>query len=278
MFVGMASDRTEPDFTATTCERFADLHRTGTFLIPNPCDIGTARLLEAMGFVALATTSSGYAATLGRGDMSLERDELVAHVASLAGAVSIPINVDAERCYGDTPTEVGDTVRRLAEAGASGISIEDWDPAAGQIDPIGEAADRVRAAADGAHASGVLLTARAENHLHGINDIGDTVNRLRAYVYAGADVIYAPGLKTEQDYAKVVELGVPVNALLLNGGPTVQQLTEWRVRRISTGGALTAFAQGAFVAAAQQLLDHGMYQPSSVLASKALVEAAFRKR
>lgn len=263
---------------ATIRARFAELHRSGTFLIPNPCDIGTARLLEAMGFVALATTSSGYAATLGRGDMSLERHELVDHVAALARSVTIPINVDAERCYADTPAEVAETVRRLADAGASGISIEDWDPAIGRIDPIADAATRVRAAADAAHTSGVLLTARAENHLNGIDDINDTEDRLRAYVDAGADVVYAPGLRSGDHYARVVAIGVPVNALLLHGGPTVQELTDWGVRRISTGGALTAFAQGAFVAAAQQLLDHGMYQPSCVRAPKALVETAFRKR
>ncbi len=267
----------EPASLSTIRANFAELHRAGTFLIPNPCDVGTARLLEAMGFAALATTSSGYAATLGRRDMSLQRLELVAHVEALAEAVSIPVNVDAERCYGDTPDEVAHTVWLLADAGASGISIEDWDPSSGRIDSVNVAVNRVGAAAEEAHRHGVLLTARAENHLNGIDDIDDTVSRLRAYVDAGADVIYAPGLKTEEEYAKVVALGVPVNALLLDGGPTVQQLTDWGARRISTGGALTAFGQGAFVAAAQQLLDHGMYQPSSVRAPKALVDAAFRK-
>ena len=166
----MSPEPTEPASLSTIRAHFAELHRTGTFVIPNPCDIGTARLLEAMGFAALATTSSGYAATLGRGDMTVERHELVAHVASLAGAVGIPINVDAERCYGESLSEVAETVALLADAGASGVSIEDWDPSSGCIDPVDVAANRVGAAAEEAHRHGVLLTARAENHLHGVND------------------------------------------------------------------------------------------------------------
>ncbi len=258
--------------------RFLEMHSSGTFIIPNPYDIGSARLLEAMGFTALATTSAGFAGTLGRLDMAVSRDELVAHVAAIADAAEIPLNVDAERCFAETPEGVAETIHLLADAGAAGISIEDWNPQHNQIDPLDTATARVKAAATAARARGVVLTARAENHIHGITNLDDTLNRLRAYLDAGADVIYAPGLTTPDQIAQVVALGAPVNVLLMPSTPTVPQLTDLGVRRISTGGALAAFAQGAMVAAAQQLLDNGMYAPTNVRPPKPLTEQAFRPR
>jgi 2-methylisocitrate lyase-like PEP mutase family enzyme len=258
--------------------RFHQMHASGTFIIPNPYDIGSARLLEGMGFTALATTSAGFAGTLGRLDMAITRDELVPHVAALAAAVEVPLNVDAERCFSETPEGIAETIAMLADAGAAGISIEDWDQQRNHIDPFDAAVARVKAAATAARAAGVVLTARAENHLHGVTDLDDTLNRLRAYLDAGADVIYAPGLTTPDQIAQVVALGAPVNVLLMPSTPTVPQLTDLGVRRISTGGALAAFAQGAMVAAAQQLLDGGMYTPGNVRPPKPLVDQAFRPR
>ena len=255
-----------------------EMHASGTFIIPNPYDIGSARLLEGMGFTALATTSAGFAGTLGRLDMAITRDDLVPHVAALAAAVEVPLNVDAERCFAETPEGIAETIELLAKAGAAGISIEDWNPQRNQIDPLDVAIARVKAAATAARVAGVVLTARAENHLHGVTDLADTLNRLRAYLDAGADVIYAPGLTTPDQIAQVVALGAPVNVLLMPSTPTVGELTNLGVRRISTGGALAAFAQGAMVAAAQQLLDGGMYTTGNVRPPKSLTDQAFRAR
>jgi 2-methylisocitrate lyase-like PEP mutase family enzyme len=257
---------------------FREMHASGTFIIPNPYDIGSARLLEAMGFTALATTSAGFAGTLGRLDMAITRNELVPHVAALAASVEVPLNVDAERCFAETPEGIAETIELLADAGAAGISIEDWNPERDHIDPLDVAIARVKAAATAARARGVVLTARAENHLHGVTDLADTLNRLRAYLDAGADVIYAPGLTTPDQIAQVVALGAPVNVLLMPSTPTVPQLTDLGVRRISTGGALAAFAQGAMVAAAQQLLDVGMYTAGNVRPPNPLTNQAFRPR
>ncbi|MEO7369571.1 MAG: isocitrate lyase/phosphoenolpyruvate mutase family protein, partial [Ilumatobacteraceae bacterium] len=222
-------------------------------------DIGSARLLAALGFPALASTSSGFAATLGRLDMMVTREELIVHVGSLATATGLPLNVDSERCYADDLPGVTETVELLADAGAAGCSIEDWNPATKSIDPIGIAAERVGAAAAGAAKTGLVLTGRCENHLHGINDLDDTIARLRAYVAAGAEVVYAPGLvDLDQIAALVRAVGVPVNVLILPGGPGVSQLGGAGARRISTGGLLSRISHGAMVAAAERLRDDGV--------------------
>jgi 2-methylisocitrate lyase-like PEP mutase family enzyme len=237
---------------------FRELHGQGTFVLPNPWDAGSARLLETLGFAAVATTSSGFAASLGRPDQQLTRRELVDHVAALAGAVRVPVAVDAERCYATDPTGVAETVELLAEAGASGISIEDYDPVADRIDGVEVAAERVAAAAAVCDRHGIVLTARCENHLYGVDDLDDTVARLRAYRVAGAHVGYAPGLVTLPDIARVVaEVGLPVNVLALRAGPSVPQLAEVGVRRVSTGGSLAWAAYGAMVDAARELLATG---------------------
>jgi 2-methylisocitrate lyase-like PEP mutase family enzyme len=199
----------------TTTDAFRALHREGTFVLPNPFDAGSARILEALGFAALATTSSGFAATLGRTDMHVTRDELLAHAALVCGATSLPVNVDSERCFADDPAGVTETVRLIGETGAAGCSIEDWDPAAGAIEPFDRAVERVAAAAAGAAASGMVLTARCENLLHGIPDLDDTIGRLIAYREAGAECVFAPGLVQADDIRRVVtECGAPVNVLL----------------------------------------------------------------
>ncbi len=235
--------------------RFRELHRSGLFVMPNPWDIGSARILADLGFPALATTSHGHAASLGKRDQQVTRDELVAHATALAAAVDVPLNLDAERCFADTPAGVAETVGLLAETGAAGLSIEDYDPVAGAVEPLEAAAARVAAAAEVARAEGMVLTARAENHLYGAGDLDDTIARLQAYRDAGAEVVYAPALTDIADIARLVEaVAVPVNVLALPGAPTVPELAAVGVRRVSTGGALTQVAYGALREAARALL------------------------
>lgn len=241
-----------PDLRA----RFRDLHRDGTFVMPNPWDIGSAQLLAGLGFLALATTSSGHAATLGRKDQQVTRDELVAHAGALSASVDVPLNVDAERCFADSPAGVAETVGLLAETPAAGLSIEDYDPATRAIDPVDVAAARVAAAAEVARDTGLVLTARAENHLYGAGDLDDTIARLRAYRDAGAEVVYAPGLTSLDDIARLVEaVGVPVNVLARPATPSIPELASVGVRRISTGGALARVAYVAAREAARELLE-----------------------
>jgi len=245
----------------TSRARFRALHaEERLFLMPNPWDVGSARLLASYGFRALATTSAGFAWSLGKLDQTVSRDELVAHVASLAQATPLPLTVDSERCYPDDPGGVAETLALLAEAGAAGCSVEDYDPATDSIDDVGVAAKRVALAAEAAHRlpDPLVLTARAENHLHGVDDLDDTIARLVAYRDAGADMVYAPGLADLGRIAAAVEAaGVPVNVLALPHGPTVAELESVGVRRVSTGGALAASAYGALVAGAAELLRDG---------------------
>lgn len=245
-----------------TAQRFrARHHEGGVLLLPNAWDIGSARLFASLGFEAVATTSSGFAATLGRLDGAVTREEALAHVAALAGAVDLPVSADLERGFADDPEGVAATVRAVAEAGAAGGSIEDFT---GRPDTpiydLGLARERMAAAAEAAHGDGVdlVLTGRAENHLHGVDDLDDTIRRLQAYQEAGADVLYAPGLTTlEQVRAVVSSVDRPVNVLLVPGGPSVPELAEVGVRRVSVGGAFAFAALGAAVEAARELLEHG---------------------
>lgn len=257
-------------------ERFRELHREGLFVMPNPWDIGSALLLASLGFPALATTSSGHALTLGRSDQHVTRDELLAHTAVLAAALDVPLNVDAERCFADDPAGVADTVRLIADTGAAGCSIEDYDPATRGIDPLDLAAERVAAAAEVARARGLVLTARAENYLYGAADLDNTVARLRAYREAGADVVYAPGLVHLGDIARVVrEVEAPVNVLARPQGPSIAELRSVGVRRVSTGGALAKTAYGALVSAARELLGAGTSSYATSALGEADLEAAF---
>jgi 2-methylisocitrate lyase-like PEP mutase family enzyme len=239
-------------------ERFRALHRDGLFVMPNAWDVGSARLLASMGFEAIATTSSGHAASLGRADQGVTRDELLVHVEALAGAVEVPLNVDSERCFADDPAGVAETVELIARAGAAGCSIEDYDPASDSIDRLDVAVERVAAAARTARAHGMVLTARAENHLYGIHDLDDTITRLCAYRDAGAEVLYAPGLMDREEIERLVEdVGAPVNVLALRQGPSIPDLAALGVRRVSTGGGLARAAYGALMAAARELQRAG---------------------
>ena len=241
--------------------RFRALHEQDRlFLMPNPWDVGSAKLLAHLGFEALATTSAGFAWAVGKLDQRVTRDELVAHVAALAEATPLPLNVDSERCYPDDPGGVAETVSMLADAGAAGFSIEDYDPAAGRIDDVGLAGERVAIAAEAAHdrSDPLVLTGRAENHIRGVDDLDDTIARLVAYRDAGADCVYAPGLRDLDQIRTVVEaVGIPVNVLALRGAPTVAELESVGVRRVSTGGGLAAMAYGAAIAGAQELRTEG---------------------
>ncbi len=228
--------------------------------MPNPWDVGSARLLEATGFEALATTSAGFAWAIGKLDQSVTRDELVAHVANLVDATSVPLNVDSERCYPDDPGGVAETVALLAGAGAAGLSIEDYDPATGAMDDVDVAAQRVAEVAEAAHqlSDPLVVTGRAENHIRGVDDLDDTIKRLIAYRDAGADAAYAPGLSDLDQIARVVEaVGIPVNVLALPGGPSTAELASVGVRRVSTGSLLAGAAYAALIAGARELSTDG---------------------
>ena len=259
--------------------RFAELHaRDQLFVMPNPWDVGSARILAAIGFEALATTSAGLAWVLGKLDTQVTRGELVDHVAEIAPATDLPLNVDSERCYPDEPGGVAETVRLLGEAGAAGCSIEDWNPATGRIDDVGLAVERVAEAAEAARAYDppLVLTGRAENHLHGVDDLDDTIARLVAYRDAGADVVYAPGLVDLDQIARVVaEVSIPVNVLALPGGPAIGDLARVGVRRVSTGSLLASAAYGALIAGARELREEGTSRYSSVGLPREAASRAF---
>src|SRR6186997_1495178 len=237
---------------------FRALHEGEPFVIPNPWDTGSARVLEALGFEALATTSSGFAYTLGRVDSEATLDEVVAHAEALDRATSLPVSVDLENGYAAGPAEVADAIGRVAAAGAVGGSIEDWDPA-GRLYEQGEAVERVAAAVEVARglAFPFTLTARAENHIRGNPDLDDTIARLQAYEAAGADVLYAPGLKDGTEIRTVCDaVGKPVN-VLAHRGLSVPEIVEAGGTRISVGGGLTWVAINAMATAAQKIRDEG---------------------
>lgn len=255
---------------ASRTDIFRNLHGAGTFLAPNPWDVGSARYLEWRGMSALATTSSGFAATLGRLDRQTTRDEVVAHVHAIAAAVDIPVTVDSERCYADDLAGVATTVRLLAQAGAAGCSIEDYDPSTETIDDLPLAVDRVAAAASAAAEYGLVLTARTERHLYGSTDLDTTIERLVAFRNAGAEVLYAPGLTDLSEIGQLVaEVGAPVNVLAYPKGPSIEELASVGVRRVSTGGALTWAALGGLKSAIDELLLTGTstYTENSLSAS-----------
>jgi 2-methylisocitrate lyase-like PEP mutase family enzyme len=240
-------------------EAFAALHHGPAFVIPNPWDAGSARVLEAAGFQALATTSSAFAYTLGRADGGATLDEVTAHVALLCAASDLPVSVDLENGYGAPPASAASAIARVAKAGAVGGSIEDWDPGEQRLYGFDEAVARVSAAAQAAHALDFpfTFTARAENHLRGNPDLDDTIARLQAYAEAGADVLYAPGLASLDEIRAVCDaVSKPVN-VLARPSLTVAQIAEAGATRISVGGALAWVAVRAFADAAGRIRDTG---------------------
>ncbi len=249
---------------ADLADRFRALHHgERPLLLPNPWDRGSARLLEVAGFEALATTSSGFAATLGRLDGQVSRDEAIAHAAEIVDAVGIPVSADLENCFADDPSEVAETVRLAIEAGLAGCSIEDFSgPESDTIYDAGFAAERVAAAAEAAHSGErqLVLTARAENHVHGRDDLADTIARLQSFQEAGADVVFAPGVRDPGQIRELVgSVDLPLNVLALPGMPSVSELGELGVSRISVGGAFAYTAYGAALSAGRELLESGTY-------------------
>lgn len=243
--------------------RFLELHSGGVpLLMPNPWDVGSARLLVSLGFEALATTSSGFAATLGLPDGGATREEVLEHARRLASAVPVPVSADLEDCFADDPDGVAETVGLAAGTGLAGCSVEDSPRGAG-IHPRGLAADRVRAAAAAAHGGPVrlVLTARCENFVRGRPDLGDTIERLQAYQEAGADVLFAPGVVDRSDLVTLVrEVDRPVNVLPRPGSPTIAELASIGVARISVGGSFAWCAYAAVVDAATELRAQGTYR------------------
>ena len=245
---------------------FAELHkRAGTFIIPNPWDVGSARLFAHLGFEALATSSAGYAFSIGKPDNAVGRDAMLAHAAAVASATDLPVSLDLENGFGDAPEIVAETIRLAAATGAVGGSIEDATQRAG--DPLYEralAVDRIRAAAEVVRnlPFPFMLTARAENYLAGKPDLKDTIERLQMYQEAGADVLYAPGLANKDDIATLISsVDRPVNVLMgLKGVKlTVADVSAIGAKRISVGSGLARCALGAFLRAASEMREHGTF-------------------
>ena len=246
---------------------FRALHEGEPFVIPNPWDVGSARVLAGLGFKALATTSSGFAFSLGRPDGGASLEELAGHVQALCEATELPVSVDLENGHGASPEAAAEAVRVAARSGAVGGSIEDWDPESG-IYELGAAVERVAAAAEAARGVEIdfVLTARAENHIRGNPDLGDTIARLQAFAEAGADVLYAPGLSSTEDVRAVrAEAPRPLN-VLARPGLSVEELFDAGAQRISLGGALAWTAYEAAAQALEQIRDSGDF---SILASPA---------
>jgi 2-methylisocitrate lyase-like PEP mutase family enzyme len=269
---------------AARAARFLALHTENTpLLIPNPWDAGSAKVLASLGFKALATTSSGAAATLGLLDGSVTRAEALASAATIVEATDLPVSADLENGFADDPAGVAETIQLAIEAGLAGCSVEDFS--GDEDDPIyelGLATERVAAAAEAAHSGPVhlVLTARAENYLHGRPDLDDTIARLKAFEEAGADVLYAPGPASAEDIRAIVEaVNLPVNVLARRGAPTVAELGEIGVARISVGGSFAFAALAALVDAATELSEQGTYgyTERTVKGVKA-ARAAFDKR
>ena len=268
---------------ADKANAFRALHqRDRVFIIPNPWDVGTARLLAKLGFEALATTSAGFAFSVGQQDNTIGRDPMLAHVAAIVSATDLPVSADLENGFADDPAGVATTIRMAAATGLAGGSIED---ATGRADaPIyehGLAVERIRAAAEAVRALPFpfTLTARAENHLVGRTDLKDTIKRLQAYQEAGADVLYAPGLVSEKDIAAVVNsVDRPVNVLMGGAGVphTLAALARLGVKRVSVGSALSRAALGAFLRAAREMREHGSFGFADEAVSFREISALFK--
>jgi len=262
---------------------FRELHqRDRAFIIPNPWDIGTARLLAHLGFEALATTSAGFAFSVGRPDNTIDRNQMMAHVAAIVDATDLPVSADLENGFGDPPEIVAETIRLAADAGLAGCSIEDMShDSAHPIYDRAHAAERIRAAAQVARGLPFefTLTARCENYLCRRPDLKDTIERLQEYQVAGADVLYAPGLTTKEDIAAVVgSVDRPVNVVMgLQGVQlSLAELSALRVRRVSVGSSLSRAALGAFLRAAREMREHGTFSFAADAVSFREISAMFK--
>jgi 2-methylisocitrate lyase-like PEP mutase family enzyme len=266
---------------ASRYEHFLALHHRDNelLLMPNPWDAGSARVFATLGFDALATTSSGFAATLGRLDGQVTRDEALAHAADLSAATDLPVSADLENCFADDPAGVAETVRLATETGLAGCSVEDYSGS--ELYDFDRAVERVRAAAEAAHngPNKLVLTARAENFIRGNPDMADTIERLQAYQAAGADVLFAPGIGSADDIRTIVAaVDLPVNVLARPGAPTVAEMTALGVKRISVGGGLAYVGWGAVAEAARELKEQGTYGYWSIAAEGAkIARSAFAR-
>jgi 2-methylisocitrate lyase-like PEP mutase family enzyme len=250
--------------TAARVGAFRRLHESGCFVIPNPWDLGSARLLTGLGFRALATTSSGFAWSLGRPDNAVSLEEALTHLRAIAGGVDLPVNADFEGGFAVEPAQVGANVMLATGTGVAGLSIEDsTGDAARPLFDFGLAVERVRAAraAIDASGTGVLLTGRSEGFIVGRPDLAETIRRLTAYAEAGADCLYAPGLRSRDEIGLVVAAVAPkpVNVLVGSDFVTVAELADLGVRRISVGSALARAAWGGFLAAAKEIAERGTF-------------------
>jgi 2-methylisocitrate lyase-like PEP mutase family enzyme len=249
-------------------DAFRRLHQAGCFVLPNPWDVGSAKVLQHLGFKALATTSAGMAWSMGRADGAVSLDEVLLHLSSLAHATDLPLNADFENAFADAPDDVAHNVTLAADTGVAGLSVEDYtgDAARGLYD-FDLAVARVtaaRAALDRT-GSGVLLTARAEGGIRGKPELPEIVRRLTAFSAAGADCLYAPGLRDEAQVRAVVEAVAPKPVNFLSVGVPVATVAAWGARRISLGGALAGVAFGAMQAVAKEIADQGTFTTASQL-------------
>ncbi|HEV2631457.1 MAG TPA: isocitrate lyase/phosphoenolpyruvate mutase family protein [Pseudolabrys sp.] len=260
---------------------FRELHQRGCFVIPNPWNIGSARYLQGLGFKALATTSSGYAHSLGLADGAITFDMALAHCRELAEAADVPVNADFENGYADDPEEVAENVRLCVDTGVAGLSIEDFN--GNEADPLYDfdlAVKRVRAAREAIDKSGtgVVFTARTEGFIHGRPDLDETIRRLKAFVDAGADCLYAPGIKTREQIEAVCKAVSPKAVNFLNSGAfgfTVAEIGAMGVRRISVGGTMARVAMHAFIASARAIAEQGKFDSFAGVISNAELNAFF---
>jgi 2-methylisocitrate lyase-like PEP mutase family enzyme len=273
-----------PISTAEKRRAFRKLHESGCFVIPNPWNIGSARYLEGLGFKALASTSSGYAHSVGRADGALNLDQVLAHFREIADATDLPLNADFENCFADEPEGVTANVKRCIDSGVAGISIEDFT--GDERNPIYEfdaAVTRVKAARKAVDEMGgeVVLTARAEGFLHGRPDLADAIRRLKAFSDAGADCLYVPGIKTREQIVEVVKAVAPKPVNLLNAWPlgfTVKDITDMGVRRISVGGTLARVAMDAFIKSAREIAEQGSFEKFGGVISNAELNKFFSSK
>jgi len=269
--------------TSDKRKTFRALHQSGCFVIPNPWNVGTARYLQGLGFKALATTSSGHAHSQGYADGAQSLDEVLAHYRELAAATDVPINADFENGFADAPEAVAQNVARCMDTGVAGLSIEDFSgKEAKPIYAIDQAVARIKAARAAIDQAGgeVVLTGRCENFIHGKTDLDDTIKRIKAYAAAGADCLYAPGLKTREQIEAVVKAVAPKPVNFLNSGAfgfTVGDLATMGVRRISVGGTLARVAMHAFIKAAREIAHDGSFNSFAGVISNGELNAFFAK-